>query len=95
MPEDTVETKDGLKIRKLAELRTTAAKEYEEVMLGRVEEFKNKNAEKSIFNNFLQNTIVSAFGGLMNLKVEIDKSVGEENIKKIHKVIDELLLSGL
>ncbi len=95
MPEELVKDKDGVKIRKLVELRTNTAKEYEDVMLSRIEEFKNKNAEKSNFNNFFQNTLVSGFGSLLNLKLEIDKSLGEDNLKKIHKVIDNILLFGL
>lgn len=95
MSDDYVEIKDGMKIRKLTELRTSTAKEYENVMLERVKEFKNKNAEKSIFNNFLQNTLVSGISALMNLKVKIDESLGEENLKKVHKVIDDILLAGL
>ncbi len=95
MSEDHVEIKDGLKIRKLTELRTTTAEEYEKVMLERVEEFKDKNAEKSVFNNFLQNTVVSGLSALLNLKLEVDKALGEENLKKVHKVLDDILLTGL
>ena len=95
MSDEFLETKDGMKIRKLTELRTSTAKEYEDVMLERVKEFKNKNAEKSIFNNFLQNTLVSGIGALMNLKLEVDKALGEETLNKVHKVIDDILLTGL
>jgi len=95
MSDDYVEMKDGMKIRKLTELRTSTAKEYEKVMLDRVEEFKSKNADKSIFNNFLQNTLVSGISALMNLKIEVDKALGEENLKKVHKAIDDILLAGL
>ena len=95
MSDEFVETKDGMKIRKLTELRTSTAKEYEQVMLERVKEFKNKNAEKSIFNNFIQNTLVSGISALMNLKLEVDKALGEENLKKVHKAIDNILLAGL
>ncbi|MHA2281685.1 MAG: hypothetical protein ACXAC5_12630 [Promethearchaeota archaeon] len=95
MPEEHVETKDGMKIRKLTELRTNTADEYEKVMLERVEEFKRKNADKSVFNNFIQNTLVSGFGALLNLKLEIDKALGEENLKTVHKAIDDILLTGL
>jgi len=95
MSDEFVETKDGMKIRKLTELRTSTAKEYEDIMLERVKEFKNKNAEKSIFNNFLQNTLVSGIGALMNLKLEVDKVLGEETLNKVHKVIDDILLTGL
>ena len=95
MSDEHVETKDGMKIRKLAELRTSTAEEYEKVMLERVEEFKNKNAEKSVLNNFLQNTLVSGFGALLNLKVKVDEAIGEKNLKAVHKVIDDILLTGL
>jgi hypothetical protein len=93
--EEHIVDEEGKKIRKLVELRTNTAEEYEKVMLERVEEFKNKNAEKSVFNNFLQNTLVSGFGAFLNLKVQIDEAIGEENLKKVHKAIDDILLTGL
>jgi hypothetical protein len=95
MSDDHVEIKDGMKLRKLTDLRTSTAKEYEQVMLNRVEEFKTKNAEKSVFNNFLQNTLVSGLGVLINLKIKIDEVLGEENLKKIHEIVDSALLIGL
>ncbi|MFX1480132.1 MAG: hypothetical protein ACFFCI_18590 [Promethearchaeota archaeon] len=95
MTEEPVETDDGMKIRKLVELRTTTAKEYEDVMLQRVEEFKDIKGEKSGFNNTVQNTIVKAFSTILDLKLEVEKALGEENVKKLHKVIDDLLLTGL
>lgn len=95
MTDNVVENEDGFKIRKLAELRTNTAKEYEDVMLSRVEEFKKKNAEKSVYNNFIQNTLVSGLGSLLNLKVKIDKVIGEENLKKINSLVDKILLIGL
>ncbi|MHA1327906.1 MAG: hypothetical protein ACTSRH_11360 [Promethearchaeota archaeon] len=70
-------TKDGVKIRKLTELRTTTAKELEEA------------------NSFIQNAFFKTFGALLNLKVQIDKTIGEENLEKIQDAIDELLLFGL
>ena len=95
MSEEFVEDKDGMKIRKLAELRTDTAKEYEEAMLKRVEEFKEEKGEKSGFNNFLQNTIFSSLGTLLDLKVKADEALGEENVKKVHKILDNILLFGL
>ena len=95
MSDKVIETKDGMKIRKLAELRTDTAKEYEEAMLSRVEEFKKKNAGESQFNDIVQNTIVKAFGTLLDIKLQVDKVIGEENLKKVHKVIDDILLTGL
>ncbi|MHA2400187.1 MAG: hypothetical protein ACXADU_15035 [Promethearchaeota archaeon] len=95
MSDELIEDNDGMKIRKLVELKTTTAKEYEEIMLDRVKEFKNKNAEKSVFNNLVQNTLVSTFGVLLDLKVKVDEAIGEENLKKIHDILDSALLTGL
>ena len=95
MPEEMVETKDGLKVRKLAELNTSTAKELEEAMLNRVEYFKEQNEKKSGFNNALQNTFFQAFSSILDLKLNIDKAIGEENLKTIHKAIDNILLFGL
>ena len=95
MPDETVETEDGMKIRKLVELRTTTAEEYEKVMLERVEEFKDVKGDKSGFNNVIQNTIVKAFSTILDLKLEVEKALGEDNVKKVHKAIDDILLTGL
>ena len=90
-----VEEESEFKIRELVELDTTTAKEYEEAMLKRVDYFANKNAEKSIFNNFIQNTVVKGLSTLLDLKLKIDESLGEENLKKVNDVIDKILLLGL
>ncbi|MFX0019277.1 MAG: hypothetical protein ACFFAK_07785 [Promethearchaeota archaeon] len=95
MSEEIIETKDGLKLRKLAELKTSAEKDYEDAMLNRVEYFRKKNEKKSGFNSTLQNTFFKAFSTALDLKVNIDKALGEENLKKIHEVIDNILLFGL
>jgi hypothetical protein len=95
MPEESVEDKEGMKIRKLVELRTNTAKEYEAAMLSRVNEFKVKNAGESQFNDVVQNTIVKAFSTILDLKLQVDKALGEENLKKVRKVIDDILLTGI
>ena len=95
MSDEYIEDKDGRKIRKLVELKTSTAKEYEQIMLDRVEEFKNKNAEKSVFNNFIQNTLVTGVSALLNLKVKVDEALGEDNLKKVHEAVDKILLLGL
>jgi guanylate kinase len=95
MSSENVEIKDGMKIRKLTELKTGAEQDYEEAMLKRVEYFKKENAKKSGFNNVVENTLFSAFSSLLDLKLNIDKAIGEENLKKLHKAIDEILLFGL
>ncbi|MFX1339351.1 MAG: hypothetical protein ACFFDK_12135 [Promethearchaeota archaeon] len=89
------EETEEFKVRKLVELDTTTAKEYEDAMLKRVEYFAKKNAEKSIFNNFIQNTVVKGLSTLLDVKIQIDKTLGEENLKKVNDVIDKILLFGL
>lgn len=95
MPEELIGTKDGMKLRKLVELKTTTADEYQKAMLDRVEYFKKKNQEKSQFNSFLQNTVVKTFSTILDLKTKVDKSLGEENLKKVHEVLDSVLMFGL
>lgn len=95
MPEEVIETKDGMKLRKLAELKTSAEKDYEEAMLKRVEYFKKENEKKSGFNSTLQNTFFKAFSAALDLKVNVDKALGEENLKKIHEVVENIILFGL
>ena len=86
---------EDLKIRELVELDTTTAKEYEEAMLKRVEYFAKKNAEKSVFNNLIQNTVVKGFSTILDLKVKLDESIGEENLRKVRDVFDKILMFGL
>ncbi|MFX0072850.1 MAG: hypothetical protein ACFFAO_17365 [Candidatus Hermodarchaeota archaeon] len=95
MTSEFVEDKDGMKLRKLVELKTDTAKEYQDAMIGRVEYFKKKNQEKSQFNSFIQNTIINSLCTILNFKQNIDKAIGEENLKKVHEVIDNILLFGL
>ncbi|MFX0000168.1 MAG: hypothetical protein ACFE9Q_14485 [Candidatus Hodarchaeota archaeon] len=95
MPEEFIEDKNGMKIRKLAELRTVTNKDYEEAMIRRVDEFKEQKKEKSQFNDVLQNTFFKALSTAFDLKVQVDKALGEENLKKLHKAIDDILLLGL
>ncbi|TFF99937.1 MAG: hypothetical protein EU542_08555 [Promethearchaeota archaeon] len=95
MPDEMVETKDGLKLRKLVELKTSTAEEYQKAMLERVEYFKKKNEEKSQFNSILQNAVVKAFSTILDLKTKVDESLGEENLKKVHEVLDNVLMFGL
>ena len=95
MVEEIIETKDGLKLRKLVSLKTSTAKEYQDAMLNRVEYFKEQNQKKSQFNSTVQNTVVQALSTILDLKVQLDKSIGEENLKKVHGFIDQILLMGL
>ena len=95
MVDTVIETKDGLKLRKLVELKTSTAEEYQDAMLERIEYFKGQNQQKSIFNSTIQNTVVQALSTVLDLKIQLEKSLGEENLKKAHEFIDEFLLFGL
>ncbi|MHA1147166.1 MAG: hypothetical protein ACTSR8_02870 [Promethearchaeota archaeon] len=86
--------KDGMKFRTLTKLKPTAAKEYQEAMLNRVEYFAKKNAKESIFNNFMENTIVKGLSTILNLKVKVDEMLGD-NRDKVQEVIEKILLFGL
>ncbi len=95
MVDEVIETKDGLKLRKLVELKTSTADEYQNAMLDRVEYFKKQNEKKSIFNSSIQNTVVSTLSTVLDLKLELEKSIGLERMKKVHDFLDEFLLFGL
>ena len=95
MVDEVIETKDGLKLRKLVELKTSTAEEYQEAMLDRVEYFKKQNEKKSVFNSSIQNTVVSTLSTVLDLKLQAEKAIGEENMKKVHEFLDEFLLFGL
>ncbi|MFX1322902.1 MAG: hypothetical protein ACFFAQ_14795 [Promethearchaeota archaeon] len=95
MASEFVEDKNGMKIRKLVELKTDTAAEYQDAMLSRVEYFKKKNQEKSQFNSVIQNTIINSLSAILGLKQNIDKAIGEENLKKVHEIIDNIILFGL
>ncbi|MBY8981026.1 MAG: hypothetical protein KGD72_11595 [Candidatus Lokiarchaeota archaeon] len=95
MVDEVIETKDGLKLRKLVELKTSTAEEYQEAMLDRVEYFKKQNEKKSIFNSTIQNTVVSTLSTVLDLKIQLEKSLDSELLEKIHDFLDEFLLFGL
>jgi membrane peptidoglycan carboxypeptidase len=95
MVDTVIETKDGLKLRKLVELKTSTAEEYQDAMLERIQYFKEQNQQKSIFNSTIQNTVVQALSTVLDLKIQLEKSLGEENLKKVHEFLDDFLLFGL
>ena len=95
MVDEVIETKDGLKLRKLVELKTSTAEQYQDAMLDRVEYFKKQNQQKSIFNSTIQNVVVQSLSTVLDLKLQAEKALGEENMKKVHDFLDEFLLFGL
>lgn len=89
-----IETEDGLKLRKLTELRQSAGKAYQDAMLNRVDYFAEKNSKESIFNNFMENTVVKSLGTILDLKVKVDEMLGE-NKEKVQDVLEKIILFGI
>ncbi|MGV9172426.1 MAG: hypothetical protein ACOC44_08185 [Promethearchaeia archaeon] len=89
-----VKNEDGLKIRKLTELRPTAGKEYKEAMLNRVDYFSEKYKNESIFNNITENTIVKGMSTILELKTKVDDMLGD-NKETVQDVLQKVLLFGL
>jgi len=87
-----IDPDSGLKIRKLTELKPTAAEEYQESMLKRVDHFSQQ--KDSTFNNFIENTIVNSLKVLLDLKVKVDEALGD-NKQKVYDIVEKLLLFGL
>ena len=87
-----IDPESGMKLRKLAELKPSAAQEYQESMLNRVDYFSKQR--ESTFNSFVENTIVNSLKILLDLKVKVDEMLGD-NKEKFHDMIDKLLLFGL
>lgn len=92
MSQEEVVTKDGLKIRKLVDLTPTTAEEYKEAMLHRVEHFSKR--KDSVFNDFVENTVVQGLKLALEAKVKIDDMLGE-NKEKVHDMLEKVLLFGL
>ena len=88
-----IDPESGMKLRKLTELKPTAAEEYQEAMLNRVDYFSKKR--DSTFNSFVENTIVNSLKVLLDLKVKVEEMLGDDNKEKVHEMIDKLLLFGL
>jgi len=88
-----VDPETGMKIRTLTDLKPTAAKEYQEAMLGRVEYFANRG--DTVFNNQVENIVVKGINALLNLKIKLDEALGEEMKEKVHDAIAKIALLGL
>jgi hypothetical protein len=92
MSQEVIETEDGLKVRKLVDLRSTTAKEYQEAIVQRVDYFSKR--KDSVFNDMAENMIVQGLQFALKAKVQIDKLLAE-NKDKVHEVIEKLLFIGL
>ncbi|MBD3353081.1 MAG: hypothetical protein GF364_16490 [Candidatus Lokiarchaeota archaeon] len=92
MSQEVITTEDGLKVRKLVDLRPTTAKEYQDAIIKRVDHFSKR--KDSVFNDTTENLIVRGLQLALKAKVAIDKVLGD-NKDKIHEFIEKLLFIGL
>ena len=92
MSEEVVETEDGLKIRKLTELRPSAAEEYRDAILTRVDHFSQQR--NSVFNNMVENMLVKGLETFLEVKVKVDKLLGDQK-DTVQDFIEKLLFIGL
>jgi len=92
MSQEVIETKDGLKVRKLVDLRPSTAKEYQEAIIKRVDYFSQKR--DSAFNNMAENVIVQALKIGLQAKVKLDELLGD-NTEKIKDFVEQILFIGL
>ncbi|MFX1275039.1 MAG: hypothetical protein ACFFAT_08350 [Promethearchaeota archaeon] len=84
-----IDPKTGMKIRKLTELRSSAAEEYQEAMMKRVKEL---HIQENKVKDVAENTIVRSLSTLLDLKLKVDEMLGD-NKEKIQKAIENILLA--
>lgn len=92
MSQEVVETKEGLEIRKLTELRPSAAEEYREAIMHRVDHFSQQR--DSVFNNMIENMLVKGLETVLEVKVKIDDMLGDQK-ETVQNFIEKLLFIGL
>jgi len=80
---------DGLKVRKLTELRSTAGQENQEAMMKRVEELAVQNNK---YQGQIENIIIKGLSTLLDVKIKVDEMLGD-NKEKLWKITENLLLS--
>jgi parvulin-like peptidyl-prolyl isomerase len=92
MSQEVIETEDGLKIRKLTELRPSAAEEYRKAIEKRVDYFSQQR--DSIFNNMIENMLVKGLETFLEAKVKVDDLLGDQK-ETVQNFIEKLLFIGL
>ncbi len=82
------------RVSKLTKLSQTAAQEYQNAMIDRVDYFSKEYSKDSIFNNFLENTVVKGLGSFLDMKVKVDEMLGE-NKEKVQNFLENIILFGI
>ena len=80
---------DGLKVRKLTELRSTAGQENQEAMMKRVEEHAVQNNK---YQGQIENLVIKGLSTLLDIKIKVDEMLGD-NKEKMWKITENLLLT--
>ena len=86
---EEIDPETGLKIRKMTEFRNTAAKEYQDVMMKRVEELA---LEDNKYQGQIENLIIKGLSTILDVKIKVDEMLGE-NKDKLWKVMENVLLA--
>ena len=86
---EEIDPETGLKIRKMTEFRNTAAKEYQDVMMKRVEELA---LEDNKYQGQIENFIIKGLSTILDVKIKVDEMLGE-NKDKLWKVMENVLLA--
>ncbi len=79
------------KFRQLTELKQTAAEEYQQAMLHRVEEFSQKR--DSVFNRAFENILMTSVDLFLNVKEKIDGMIGDDMKDKLQDAFQKMLLA--
>jgi len=80
---------DGLKVRKLTELRNTAGQENQDAMMKRVEELALQDNK---YQGQIENLVIKGLSTLLDIKIKVDDMLGD-NKEKLWKITENLLLT--
>jgi hypothetical protein len=86
---EEIDPKTGLKLRKLTELKNTAAKDMQDAMMKRVDELAVKDNK---VKGQVENVIIKGLSALLDVKIKIDEMLGP-NKDKLWKITENLLLA--
>ena len=86
---EEIDPKTGFKTRKLTELRNTAAQEYQDAMMKRVDELA---VEEDKVKGTAENFLIKGLSTLLDLKIKLDDMLGD-NADKAHNIFEKLLLA--
>jgi len=86
---EEVDPETGLKLRKLTELKNTAAKDMQDAMMKRVDELAVKDNK---VKGQVENIIIKGLSALLDVKIKVDEMLGS-NKDKLWIITENLLLA--